>query len=109
MAPQVSLQAQVNLKLSERGQRERLLSHLVEQLHICGWYEEARRAASAAVFAQQSSHAGGQVTSSSGEPVSDYHQVLHKVEDEMWRKMPVEVQREMYQKIHAALEQVLKK
>ncbi|KAK6499729.1 hypothetical protein TWF481_010086 [Arthrobotrys musiformis] len=109
MAPQIPIQAQVNLKLGERGQRERLLSHLIEQLHICGWYEETRRAASAAVFAQQNSRTpAGQVTSS-GEPVSDYHQVLHKVEDEMWRKIPPEVQRDMYLRIHAALEQVLKK
>ncbi|KAK6531252.1 hypothetical protein TWF281_008073 [Arthrobotrys megalospora] len=108
MAPQVPLQAQVNLKLSERGHRERLLNHLIEQLHVSGWYEETRRAASAAVFAQQNSRAGP-VASSSGEPVSDFHQVLHRVEDEMWRKIPVEVQREMYQRIHLVLEQVLKK
>ncbi|KAK6363540.1 hypothetical protein TWF730_000969 [Orbilia blumenaviensis] len=109
MAPQVPLQAQVNLKLGERGQRERLLNHLIEQLHLCGWYEETRRAASAAVFAQQNSRTAGQVASSSGEPVSDFHQVLGRVEDEMWRKIPVEVQRDMYQRIHAVLEQILKK
>ncbi|KAK6544516.1 hypothetical protein TWF694_001208 [Orbilia ellipsospora] len=108
MAPQVSLQSQVHIKLAERGQRQRLLDHLIEQLHISGWYEETRRAASKAIYAHQNAQQQ-QTADANGEPVSDFHQVLHTVEEEMWRKIPVEVQREMYQRISAALEQVLKK
>ncbi|KAF3926236.1 hypothetical protein ABW20_dc0102619 [Dactylellina cionopaga] len=110
MAPQVPLQTQVNLKLVERGQRQRLLDHLTEQLHISGWYEETRRVASKAVYAHQNAQPQPQQpTNAEGEPVSDFHQVLHQVEEEMWRKIPVEVQREMYQRISAVLEQVVKK
>ncbi|KAK6332442.1 hypothetical protein TWF696_003156 [Orbilia brochopaga] len=107
MAPQVPLQTQVNMKLAERGQRERLLNHLVEQLHINGWYEEARRSASRAVYARQ--NAPHQQRQGQGEPISDYHQVLNQVQEEMWRKIPADVQRDMYQRISAVLDQVLKK
>ncbi|EPS35997.1 hypothetical protein H072_10440 [Dactylellina haptotyla CBS 200.50] len=113
MAPQVPLQTQVNLKLVERGQRQRLLDHLIEQLHISGWYEDTRRAASRAIYAHQNGQdQGGQqapATDANGEPISDFHQVLHQVEEEMWGKVPVEVQREMYQRISAVLEGILKK
>ncbi|KAJ6259233.1 hypothetical protein Dda_6132 [Drechslerella dactyloides] len=108
MAPQPSLQAQANIKLAERGQRERLLNHLVEQLHISGWYEETRRAASRAVYARQNAP-HQQRHGHSGEPVSDYNLVLHQVQEEMWRKIPADVQRDMYQRIAAVLDQVVKK
>ncbi|KAF3929305.1 hypothetical protein AA313_de0208369 [Arthrobotrys entomopaga] len=110
MAPQVSLQSQVHIKLAEKGQRQRLLDHLIEQLHISGWYEETRRAASRAIYAHQNAQQQQPAdAAANGEPVTDFHQVLHTVEEEMWRKIPVEVQRDMYQRISTALEQVLKK
>ncbi|EWC45327.1 hypothetical protein DRE_00726 [Drechslerella stenobrocha 248] len=111
MAPQIPLQTQVNLKLAERGQRERLLNNLIEQLHISGWYEEARRAAAQAVYARQNTAPSDRQSAqtAAGEPVSDFHLVLGQVQEDMWRKIPVEVQRDMYQRISAALDQVLKK
>ncbi|KAF3930670.1 hypothetical protein ABW19_dt0207474 [Dactylella cylindrospora] len=109
MAPQAPLQAQINIKLAETGQREKLLNQLIDLLHISGWYEQTRHVASRAVIDHQNNSASTKaIANGDAESITDFHQVLKKVQDDCWTKIPPEVQKEMFQKIVDVLHQILK-